>query len=46
MQKYKKIIRKSMHSKEFARQEQEAMIGCDVINKMTSLGMPQSYRIA
>jgi hypothetical protein len=46
MQRYKRIIGKSMHSREFARQEQEAMIGCGVINKMTSLGMPKSYKIA
>jgi hypothetical protein len=46
MQRYKRIIGKSMHSREFSRQEQEAMIGCGVINKMTSLGMPQSYIIA
>jgi len=46
VQRYKKIVGKSMHSREFSRQKQEAMIGCGVINKMTSLGMPQSYRIA
>lgn len=46
VQRYKRIIGKSMHSREFSRQEQEGMIGCGVINKMTSLGMPQSYRIA
>ena len=45
VQRYKRIIGKSMHSREFSRQEQEGMIGCGVINKMTSLGMPQSYRI-
>jgi len=28
------------------RQEQEVMLGCGVINKMTSLGMPASYRSA
>lgn len=46
IQRYKRIIGKSMHSRDFFRQKQEAMIGCGVINKMTSLGMPQSYRIA
>tara|TARA_R110002167_G_scaffold248615_1_gene454689 strand:- start:343 stop:525 length:183 start_codon:yes stop_codon:yes gene_type:complete len=45
VQRYKKIVGKSMHSRDFSRQEQEAMIGCGVINKMTILGMPQSYRI-
>jgi hypothetical protein len=46
MQRYKRIVGRSMHSREFSRQEQEGIIGCGVINKMTSLGMPQSYRIA
>ena len=46
VQRYKRIIGKSMHLREFSRQEQEGMIGCGVINKMTSIGMPQSYRIS
>jgi hypothetical protein len=34
-----------MQSREFQIQKQETMIGCGVLNKMTSLGMPASYRI-
>jgi hypothetical protein len=35
-----------LHSRELSRQKQEAMIGSSVLNKMTSLGMPISYRYA
>lgn len=46
VQRYQKILGDSLHAREITRQKQEAMIGCGVINKMTSLGMPQSYRSA
>lgn len=46
MLRYQKILGDTMHSREFQRQKQEAMIGCGVLNKMTSLGMPSSYRAA
>lgn len=44
MLRYQKILGDTFHAREFQRQKQEAMIGCAVLNKMTSLGMPQSYR--
>ncbi len=46
VQRYQKILGDSMHSRDIMRQKQEAMIGCRVINKVTSLGMPASYRSA
>lgn len=46
VQRYQRILGNSMHARELSRQKQEAIIGCGVINKMTSLGMPQSYRTA
>jgi len=46
MQRYQKILGDTLHAREFSRQKQEAMIGCGVLNKMTSLGMPASYRSA
>ena len=46
VQRYQQILGDTMHAWEFKRQQQEAMIGCGVINKMTSLGMPKSYRSA
>jgi hypothetical protein len=35
-----------MQAREFTRQKQEAIIGCGILNKMTSMGMPKSHRIA
>jgi hypothetical protein len=46
MLRYQKILGDTMHARDFDRQKQEAMIGCGVLNKMTSLGMPISYRSA
>lgn len=46
MQRYKRIIGRSMYSRDFDNQKQEAMIGDSILNKMTSLGMPISYRYA
>lgn len=46
VQRYQRILGGSMHARAFVNQKQEAMIGCGVINKMTSLGMPASYRSA
>jgi len=46
VQRYQRILGDAMHARDFERQKMEAMIGCGVINKMTSLGMPQSYRSA
>jgi hypothetical protein len=46
IQRYKKILGNKLHAREMSRQKTEAMIGCGVLNKMTSLGMPQSYRAA
>lgn len=46
MLRYQKILGDTMHARDFERQKMEAMIGCGVLNKMTSLGMPISYRTA
>jgi hypothetical protein len=46
MLRYQKILGDTMHARDFDRQKQEAMIGCGVLNTMTSLGMPISYRFA
>lgn len=44
IQRYKRILGNALQSREFTRQKQESIIGCSVLNKMTSLGMPISYR--
>ena len=46
VQRYQKIFGDTMHAREFSRQQQEAMIASGALNKMTSLGMPQSRRSA
>ena len=45
IQRYKRILGRAMHSRKLLNQIQEAMIGCGVLNKMTSLGMPDSSKI-
>ena len=42
--RYKKILGDRLHATEFSRQKNEVMLGCGILNKMASLGMPQSYR--
>lgn len=44
--RYQRILGYSLHAREINRQEQEVMLGCGVMNKMTSLGMLASYRSA
>jgi hypothetical protein len=46
IQRYKRILGNTMQAREFTRQKQEAIIGCGILNKMTSMGMPKSHRIA
>lgn len=46
IQRYKRILGNTMQAREFIRQKQESIIGCGVLNKITSLGMPKSYRVA
>ncbi len=46
VQRYRRILGYMMHACRIERQKQEAMIGCGLINKMTSLSIPVSYRSA
>jgi len=46
IQRYKKILGSTLHARDFIRQKIESMIGCGILNKMTRLGMPTSYRCA
>jgi len=45
IQRYKKILGNKLHARELSRQKNEAMIGCGILNKMTGIGMPESYRV-
>jgi len=42
--RYQNILGSALHARDIKRQEQEVMLGCGVLNKITSLGMPASYR--
>jgi hypothetical protein len=46
IQRRKRILGNQLHARDISRQKVEAMIGSGILNKMTSLGMPQSYRYA
>lgn len=46
IQRYKKTLGNKLRRKELSRQKNEAVLGCGILNKMTELGMPESYRIA
>lgn len=46
IQRRKRILGNQLHARDFSRQKVEAMIGSGILNKMTSLGMPQSHRCA
>ncbi len=46
IQRYKKILGNRLHARKLSRQKNESMIGCGILNKMTNLGMPASYRCA
>ncbi len=44
IQRYKRILGNKLHAREFSREKNEAMLGYGILNKMTNLGMPASYR--
>lgn len=46
MQRYKRIIGRQLHSRNFKRQKKEMLIGCSILNRFTQLGMPRSNRVA
>lgn len=44
--RYKTIIGRSMRSRTFDGQRVEVQLACTILNTMTRLGMPDSYRVA
>src|SRR5271165_897686 len=46
MYRYKTIIGRRLHARTLPNQRTEAKIGCNVLNRMTSLGMPVSLLLA
>jgi transposase len=45
MFRYKTIIGRRLHARSLSNQRSEAKVGCNVLNRMTGLGMPVSARI-
>jgi hypothetical protein len=43
---YKTIIGRGMKSRTMVGQRVEVLLGCRIVNTMTRLGMPDSYRVA
>lgn len=39
--RYKRILGNRLHSREFERQRQEAIIGCSILNKMICLTLAE-----
>ena len=46
MYRYKTIIGRSMRSRTFDGQRVEVQLASKILNTMTQLGMPDSYRVA
>jgi|GEM_PF-7028243 len=46
MQRYKRIIRNRMHSKDIVRQSNETIVEVSILNKFISIGMPIFFRVA
>ena len=46
IQRYKRIIGNKMHSRDSARQQNEAIIAVSILNKFTAIGMPISKLVA
>lgn len=43
--RYKRTIGASMHSRHLGRQKAEVRLGAKILNQMTHLGMPKSYKV-
>ena len=45
MSRYKRIVGEKLQARDFSRQSTEAFVGVLILNRMTALGMPQSYPV-
>jgi hypothetical protein len=45
MYRYKTVVGRRLHARTLPNQQTEAKIGCNVLNRMTTLGMPATVRI-
>jgi len=46
MFRYKTTFGDKLHARLFESQKNEAILSCSILNKMASLGMPKSYKVA
>ena len=46
MSRFKALVGEKLASREFGRQQVEALVKSQVLNRMTALGMPRSERIS
>lgn len=44
--RFKQLIGRVLRSRDLPRQRTEARLGCQILNRMTQLGMPESYAVA
>jgi hypothetical protein len=45
MYRYKTIVGRRLHARALPNQRTETKIGCNVLNRMTTLGMPTTVRL-
>ncbi|MCY9855704.1 hypothetical protein [Vibrio mediterranei] len=45
IQRYKRTFGNQLHSRSFNNQKMEIMIACGVLNRFTTMGMPQSLSL-
>jgi hypothetical protein len=45
MYRYQTVVGRRLHARTLTNQQAEAKIGCNVLNRMTTLGMPVTVRI-
>ncbi|HET6237914.1 MAG TPA: hypothetical protein VFE41_23610 [Acetobacteraceae bacterium] len=45
MYRYRTVVSRRLHARALPNQRTEAKIGCNVLNRMTTLGMPATVRI-
>lgn len=43
--RFKRLIGRVLRARRFAGQQTEARLGCQILNRMLALGMPESYAV-
>ena len=45
MYRYKTVVGRRLHARTLTKQRNETKVGCNVLNRMTTLGLPATVRI-